>query len=627
MKKIVSTCIYCGCGCKLNYHVENNKIKKISGVKEDSMSQGKPCIKGLTINEVFDKNRINSPLIRKNKKLVNVSWDEAIDFIYKKVKKIKPEDIFINGSGKITNEDNFLIYKLAQVLFRTNNIDSCCGRLCHISTLVGMKDCFGTTNLTNISKLNDCDTLFIIGSNPAINYPVFWNKVLRQKLKIISVQPLLNLTSKFGDYFLEVEPGTEIALLNGVINYLINKKSFDKNAKNYYKFHELKKLVKKYNSSYVCKICGIGEKEFLEVCEVISKSKKLGLFHGMGFTQHINSLENIHSLLNLVILKDANILTLRGEINVQGVGDVFSSDISLLEKLWGRKLKKLNGNIIKSLILNPVKVGFFTEFNPAQSLPDLNKVHKILEKMFTVYFGSYFNLTCDFADVILPIPALFESSGTITNGEQRVRLVSPVIDYNNKSFLEISKLFAKKFKKENYFLYRDSNEIFKELIQVNPVYNILNSDKIYSGKDCFIQGKIKYKKFFPEEFKGQDDKRTKDFPFLLTTFRERHNYLTSEITDNSKTLNKLDKERGYIFMNSEDCEELEIKDNDKMKVVSEVGEINCLARISDKIPKKLIATRFHYKEMLVNKLFASEFDDVTFTPNYKCCAVRVEKIN
>ncbi len=626
MKKIVSTCIYCGCGCKLNYHVEDNKIKKISGVKEDSMSQGKPCIKGLTINEVFNKNRITSPYIRKSGKLVKASWDEVIDVIYNKVKNTK--DVFLNGSGKITNEDNFLIYKIGQELFNTNNIDSCCGRLCHISTIRGMEDVFGATNLTDISKLNEVDTLLIIGSNPATNYPVFWNKILQRKnkLKIISIQPLLNLSSKFGDYFLETEPGTETALLNGIINYLFEKRTFVKNSKEFDKFKQLEKLVKKYTSSYVCKICGVSEKEFLEVCKIVSKSKKLGVFHGMGFTQHVNSLENVHSLLNLVLLKDAYILVLRGEINVQGVGDVFSSDINLLGELWNRKLKKLNGNIIKSFILNPCKVVFITEFNPAQSLPNLNKVHKILEKMFIVYSGSYFNLTCDYADVILPIPALFESHGTITNGEQRIRFVNPVIKAKGKSILEIAKLLAKKFKKEDLFLYKDSKEIFKELIKVNPVYNILNADEIYNGEDGFIQAKIKYKKFFPEEFKGKDDTRTKEFPFLLTTFREKHRFLTSEITDNSELLNKLDKDRAHVFMNSKDCEKLGIKDNDKVKIVSDVGEINALARISDKIPEKLVATRFHYKEMLVNKLFGSDFDDVTFTPNYKCCAVRVEKV-
>ena len=132
MKRVISTCIYCGVGCKLTYHVDKNKIIKISGYKKDYMSEGKPCIKGLTINEVYNKNRIKVPYIRKNNKLVKASYEQAINKIYEKIKNTNSKDIFLNGSGKITNEDNFLIYKIGTELFKTNNIDSCCGRLCHI---------------------------------------------------------------------------------------------------------------------------------------------------------------------------------------------------------------------------------------------------------------------------------------------------------------------------------------------------------------------------------------------------------------------------------------------------------------------------------------------------------------
>ena len=120
MKEVISTCIYCGCGCKLIYHVENNKIVKISGFAKDEISEGTPCIKGLTINEVSNKNRIKEPYIREGKKLIKVSLKKAIDKIYEKIKNADPGDIFLNGSGKITNEDNLLIYKIGRHLFWSN---------------------------------------------------------------------------------------------------------------------------------------------------------------------------------------------------------------------------------------------------------------------------------------------------------------------------------------------------------------------------------------------------------------------------------------------------------------------------------------------------------------------------
>lgn len=629
MKKVVSTCIYCGCGCKLTYWVEDNKIVKITGFPGDDISEGKPCIKGKTINEIFNKNRIKSPLIRKNGKLVKATWEEAIDIIYKKTKTLKPHQIFLNGSGKITNEDNLLIYKIGQCLLNIKNIDSCCGRLCHISTVRGVKDCFGASNLTRISNLDKLDCLFIVGSNPAVNYPVFWNKVLRKKknkkLKIISTQSLLNLTSKFGDIFLEIEPGTELALLNGIIHYLIKNKAFVKDAKKHAGFKKLVKLTKNYNSKYTAKVCEISEKTFLQACRTIANSKQLGVFHGMGFTQHENSLENIHSLLNIVLLKNADIMTLRGEINVQGVGDVFSADTKILSKLWNKKIEKPDGNMIKSLMLNPVKMAFLVEFNPAQSLPNLNKVHKILKNIFIVYVGSYHNLTSECANVILPLPALFESYGTITNGEQRVRLVNKPLE-NNYDFLKITKLLARKFGKENFFQYENMQEISKEIISSVPEYQSLDVNKLYENIDQFAEQQIKYRKFFPEKYPGKEAKPTGKFPFILTTFREMHHFLTSEITDFSSTLRKLDKDRLHVFINPEDASKLKIKDEDKIRLTSEVGSIQALARVSDKMPRELVATRFHYKEMLVNKLFPPVFDDITFTPCYKCCAVRIKKV-
>ena len=133
-----SSCIYCGLGCRLNYEVKNNKLLKITGVKNDDISDGIPCIKGLTIHEVYDKNRIKIPLIKKRGKQIKATLDEALDFIYTNTKNLSPNDIFFNTSGKLTNENNYIMQKFARVCYKTPNIDSCCGRICHIATVMGM---------------------------------------------------------------------------------------------------------------------------------------------------------------------------------------------------------------------------------------------------------------------------------------------------------------------------------------------------------------------------------------------------------------------------------------------------------------------------------------------------------
>lgn len=637
--EIRSICSYCGCGCKLRYVVENNKILKILPDKEDRVSQGKPCIKGLTLHEVADKARLKHPIIRKERKEKQASWKEALEYIYQRVKELAPEEIAFYGSGKITNEDNWAILKFAKVVMQTNNTDSCCGRLCHIATVEAMKNCLGNSNLSYMDAINEIDTLLIIGSNPASNYPVFFNRLLKRKneIKIITVQPIHTITSKFGNVFIYVEPGTEIVFLNAIANYLIQKKAYAKEAESFEGFELLKKAVKNYTPELVEKICKTQAKNFLEAAKCIAKSKSFGVFHGMGLTQHVNAIENVHSLLNLVLLKNGKILSLRGEINVQGVGDIgflphclptggFET-LPKLEKIWGCKLPVEKGKtIVESLITNPVKAAFISSFNPAQSLPALKKVHKNLKSMFLVYLGPYQNLTSDFADVILPTPALFERKGTITTGERLVRLVKPVRAPPGKALPEwkIYKKLAKFFGKENFFPWQSEKEIFEEITRVVPAYRNLRAEEIYKGKDMFADKTIKHKRFMPERFEGKDEMRSKKYPFLLTTFRSKYQFLTAEMTWRSKTLKKLD-DGPCVYLNKHDAKKLGIKDGEVVKIISQADCIKTKAKISGEVPKGVVAARFHYKNFLINKLFPAKFDEETHTPNYKCIAVRIEK--
>ncbi len=638
--KIPSICPYCGCGCRLIYEVEDGKIVKIHPDKEDRISEGKPCIKGLTVHEVADKARLKYPLIRKERSERKVSWKEALEYIHENVKDLAPEEIAFYGSGKITNEDNWAILKFGKIVMRTNNTDSCCGRLCHVATVEAVANCLGASNLTYMDTVNEIDTLLIIGSNPASNYPVFFNRLMKRKndIKIISVQPIYNITSKFGDVFVYIEPGTEVVFLNALANYLIQKNAYSKEAESFEGFERLKEVVKNYTPELVEKICKTPREEFLKAAELIAASKSFGIFHGMGLTQHVNAIENVHTLLNLMLLKNGKILTLRGEINVQGVGDIgfipnklptggFET-LSELEKLWGCELPVEKGKtIVESLIIDPVKAAFISSFNPAQSLPALKKVHKNLENMFLVYMDSFESLTASFADVVLPTPALFERRGTVTTGERLVRAVIPVRQAPGEAMPEwkIYRELAKFFEKESFFSWESEKEIFTEIVRVVPAYRNLDPEKIYSGQDMFADKTIKFRRFMPERFEGKDETRSREYPFLLTTFRSKYQFLTGEMTEHSETLNKAD-DGACVYMNREDAEKLGIKDGEIVKVVSEEDFIQARIKISENIPKGVLASRFHYKDLLINKLFPAKFDEETHTPNYKCVSVRIEKV-
>ena len=328
METVASICSYCGCGCRLLFTVKKGKIVKIFPDKTDGPSEGIACIKGLTIHEVAYSGRVLKPMIRKNKNasLREVSWDKAYSLIYESTKDLAPSEVFINASGKVTNEDNYITQKFARIAYKTNNVDACCARLCHVTTVQGLENCFGSR--ATFGKMDDVyslDCLFIIGSNPASNYPVLFNRILKAKrkgLKIVSSQAVFNATAKLADVALLIYPGTELILLNGVVNALIRLGTFDEDAEKIEGFDRLKHVAEPYSIDFVREACGVELEQLNELIEYISESKALGIIHGMGLTQHISGSENVHTLLNLMILKNAQLLSLRGEINVQGVGDM-----------------------------------------------------------------------------------------------------------------------------------------------------------------------------------------------------------------------------------------------------------------------------------------------------------------
>jgi len=640
MKTISSICSYCGCGCRLRFVVENGKLIKTLPDNSDTVSEGKPCIKGLTLHEVIYKDRISDPMIRetKNSELKKVTWKEAYDFIYKKTKDLAPNEIFFAPSGKTINENCYVMQKFGRIVFKTNNVDGCCSRLCHIATVKALKDTFGMSAVpSRMDDVHNLDCLFIIGSNPASNYPVFFNRLMKakqKKLSIISIQAVTALISQQADISLNIQPGTETLLLNGICNVIIRENAYDKKLEKVDGFKRMKETVKEYTEDIVCRLCNISGETWKKLIDLVLKSKSFGVMHGMGLTQHVNALENVHSLLNMMILKNGKMLSLRGEVNVQGVGDMGCVPDSLpsgqivefsgLEKIWKVRVPKEKGkNIMEALLISPLKAAFISGFNPAQSLPDLNRVHDNLKGMFVVQMEQYLNLTSDFADVILPVPTLLENDGTITNGERRVRHVKRVIEPvgNSKSQWIIFKELSKLFGYEKFFDYKNENDVLKEIVRVVPSYKKIK----ISEEDQWAEKEIKFLKFNPEQFEGAEDVRSEKYPFILTTFRSQYHFLTDEMTSRSPTLSK-SQDGPYCYMNMEDAKRLKIRDREKIEVSSSVGSLITEVKIDKRIPEKMVGMHFHFRELLVNKLFPSQFDEETFTPNYKLVAVQIRKV-
>lgn len=594
MRLVRTICPYCGVGCSFDLIVNKDKVIGVRPWKQDPVSQGAPCIKGLNCYEtIYAKDRIKKPMIRKKGKLVPVSWEEAYKYIHKNISKLKPSEIGFYGSGSATNEDNYLLQKFAREVFKTENIDSS-ARLCHATTCYAFKESFGIAAMP--SKIEDfewADCILVIGSNPRATYPVAFNKILKAKkqgAKLICVRDWKDETSQLSDFYVEIIDGTQLPFLNCVLNLLKTKSP---------------KNVKKYTKEKVAKICGTTPEKIQKVANLVAKSKKFVLCFGMGMTQHSYGVDNVFSAINLVLAKKGKIISMRGKTNIQGCGDM------------GINPGKKGETITSSVFVDNVKALYLMGSNIAQSLPDLNKAHKSLKKMFIVQHAEYPNLTTEFANIVLPSCSWSETDGTFTNAESRVRFTNRAINPQHDSkenwriILELAKYFNKNYD------YKNALDIFKEIKKNIKGYKSLKDKQ-------FVNRPIKFKKFHPAEFKGLEEPTSKKYPYVLTTERTMYQFCTGDLSQRSKSLNKL-MPKPLCLISKEDAKALKIKTGNVITITSKVGKIKIKAKVEDNVPKNLLLVPFHFKESLVNKLIPLKYGKRVEEPNLKRVAVNIKK--
>lgn len=643
MEKVNSTCIYCGVGCRLNYAVEDGVIVGVEPDKNDAVSKGYPCLRGLTVNEVIHKNRILRPLIRETKEedFKEVSWDEAYRFIFDHLKGLEGGEVLFIPSGKTSNENVYVMQKFARTVLKSNNVDGCCSRLCHVNTISALETVFGIDGSPgSIEEISSRDLILIVGSNPASNYPVIFGRIVRAKAqgtKLIGVNSPLNETSKFCDVNVQVKPDTQLVFINGLINKLIEK-GVPEDRKQIQGFEQLSETVSEYTTERVSKICGIERNLFEKVAEMVHSSKAFGVMHGMGLTQSRNGFLNVISLLDLLILKDGVLLSGRGEINVQGMGDVGGTPSGFLksfvskdklEEAWGVELSEESGlNMIQALYLNPVKAVFACDVNMALSLPDLENLHKRLREMFVVLLHHHFNYTVNFANVVLPITMLVEGKGTITNCERRIRLVRKVIDppADAKQVWRIFKELSAYFGKERLFRYEDEKEIFEEIVRLVPAYRGVDAERVYSGEDGWGIKKPAFMRYVPVHYEGVDYPISSKYPYILVGVRTPFLFLHNELTSLSETLMKVNnKDIEACYMNPWDLKKEGFTDGETIILFSPCGKLRVKVRADSTVISGTIKMYIHSENTPVNKLVPLNYTFNTFTPNYKSVAVGVSK--
>src|SRR5664280_1173877 len=476
-RAVHSVCPYCGVGCQLTYHIKNDKLLYVSG-RDGPANQNRLCVKGrFGFDYVSNPQRLTKPLVRKDgvakaaDDLVDpanplthfreATWEEAMARAASGLKKIRDRDgpraLAGFGSAKGSNEEAYLFQKLVRTGFGSNNVDHCT-RLCHASSVAALFEGLSSGAVSApFAAAADAEVIWVIGANPTINHPVaatFIKNAAKRGANLIVIDPRRQSLSRHAYKHLQFKPGSDVALLNAMLNTIITESLTDQQYIAGYTegFDDLKERIKEFTPEKMEPICGIAADTIREVARMYARAKSSIIFWGMGISQHVHGTDNARCLIALALITGqvgrpgTGLHPLRGQNNVQGASDaglipMFLPDYQPVgrtalrepfEKLCHHELDPQAGLTVVE-IMNAVHAGEITGMyvegeNPAMSDPDLQHARGALAKLDHLVVQDLFVTETAFhADVILPASAFAEKSGSFTNTDRRVQLAREVI--------------------------------------------------------------------------------------------------------------------------------------------------------------------------------------------------------
>ena len=678
VEKVQTTCTYCGVGCQIEYAVKDGVIVDAKGADGPS-NHGLLCVKGrYAYDFVNHKDRLKVPLVRKDGVLVESTWEEALGVVANKILEIKeqygPDAIAGFSSARTVNEDNYLFQKFLRAAVGTNNVDHC-ARLCHSSTVAGLATTLGSGAMTNcITEIKDADVIFITGSNTTEAHPVMGMYVRQAKKmgkKLIVADPVRIPLADLADIYLQIKPGTSVALSNGMLHVIFEEGLEDKEyiAKHTEGIEELREFVKYYTPEKTEEITGVKKELIIEAARLYASTHHSYIAYAMGITQHVNGTDNVSSLSNLALCtgnlgkKGSGINPLRGQNNVQGACDmgalptdypgyqkVFDPAVQeCFEKAWGVRLSPNKGytvtETIPAILKDKVKLLYVMGENPAVSDPDTAHVEAALEKAFLVVQDLFLTETAKFADVVFPSTAFAEKDGTFTNTErrvQRVRKVVPAIGECKDDWWTLMQVMNRIGYPCHY---EKSEDIFEELRKVTPSYAGITYQKIEKDHQgiqwpCPTEdhpgtpilhvtgpvrkggiGLLKVLEWNPSPEAGNPE-----YPLTLTTCRILYHYHTRTMTDKTEAIHET-APRKWLEMGELDAMELKISDGEWVKVSSPRGEIYTEVRVVDTMQPGVVWMPFHYSGGANVLTDAHHLDPVCKIPGFKQVGVKIEKIS
>lgn len=525
--------------------------------------------------------------------------------------------------------------------------------------------------MTNtIGEVKNADFILALGTNTTESHPIIGlevKKAVRRGAKLAVADPRATEVAEIADYHMRLKSGTDIALLNGIANVIIEEELWDRDfvKERTEGFDALKETVAQYTPERAAEITGVPAETIREVARGYAKAEKAMILYTMGITQHICGTHNVMAVANLAMLcghlgkESTGVNPLRGQNNVQGACDMGAlpnvltgyqkvTDKAVREKFssaWKVEIPAgaglTVGEMMEKAAAGSVKGMYIMGENPVLSDPDAHHVEKALKNLdFLVVQDIFLTETAQLADVVLPAASFAEKEGTFTNTERRVQRVRKAVNPVGNARADWQVICAVAAAMGYPMHYNTPSEIMDEIAELTPSYGGISFERLeqgglhwpcptkdHPGTKILHVGKFArgLGKFHVVEHVPPDELPDEKYPMVLSTGRRHFHYHTGTMTLRSDGIREYYPEE-YLEINPADADKWGINDGDRVKVSSRRGAIEITARLTGRVTPGMVFTSFHFPDAPVNKLTNPARDPVAKIPEYKVCAVRVEKI-
>lgn len=636
---VSSVCPYCSVGCAVNVQAKNGKVIRTVGLDGGPANDGQLCVRGRfgVVDVVHHVNRLKVPLVRRNGRLVEVSWDEAMEVIQQGLSPYRGDRFAAIGSAAATNEEAYLFQKFARTVMDSNNVALAAGfpeadpaeRDSRYSA--HLVDHLRAINGPNIRDLRQAACVVAVGTNLAESHPVLAVEIGHARSNgacFINIDPRQSRTARRADLWLQPKAGTDHVLLAGIIRAMADHQGFTKPLSQ----AQEAELAKLPDLAQAASLTGVLEAAMLEVARKLAALSPVFILYGSGVTHYPTAPDVIKAIRNLAaLLENAGVMVVPGEGNLVGAHDMGLHPAQLpgycsvsnpaartiFEVAWEARLNSAPGRSYEG-ILEGVRQG---EIKALYLVGEVPPLPELADLEFLIVQDILPSENSQYADVILPAATFVEMDGTMTNLEgrvQRLRQAVPPAGLARPGWAIVRDM-ARRLDEANagHWAYGSAAEVMAEIATLVPAYARVNFKTLAIAGLLRRFEPVAEVQFSPFHLNGIPHFTSDEFPLTLITERNLFCYYGACLTEEVKGMN-LVKQEEVLHLNRVDAQRLGIADGELVKATSPYGSEECLAHVNGDMPEGAVFGSFN--RVTGSALFSKR------APGLKACGIRVEKV-